>query len=182
MKKIALLIITIVMCVGLFSACGFFTLNNINDKANVDHKQYNGYRYAALSFIMNEGETFVVTDDLFSDWGIEYYKYEIYVPYVKTSNYTWRISDAFIIENNIIRATNSGFATLQIRFYRNERNEQGKKVTIVESVPFANIHVINESTMIPITTAQDLANIKNNLWGHYILLLHQINLAKRVEM
>lgn len=74
------------------------------------------------------------------------------------------------IENDTVRAENSGFAVVAANLYKKGLDNNGEKIILkVINVIIAEVYVINEETMIPITSAEDLANMKNDLDGHYIL-------------
>ena len=131
--------------------------------------------YKVLQPIMNAGETITVNKDSFKGldsyynaWGMdnidrfELWTYDLEDPRAGTREGVVTIND------NVITAANSGYTTVLASLYRNGK-WQGKNVTFKLDVHVAEIYVINEATMTHITTAQGLADMKDDLLGHYIL-------------
>ena len=68
------------------------------------------------------------------------------------------------IQNNVITAGVSGRVEIAATLRQSGRFNGDRWHVLV-----AHIHVINETTMTPVTTAQELADMNNNLKGHFIL-------------
>ncbi len=131
--------------------------------------------YRVLEPIMNAGETITVNKDSFKGldsyynaWGMDNIdRFELWTydyGHIKGGTREGVVT----IEDNVITAAKSGFTTVLASLYRKGKWE-GKNVTFKLDVRVAEIYVINEATMTHITTAQELADMKNDLGGHYIL-------------
>jgi len=169
-KKIALVLV-------LALTLGFSLMGCSGNKLPIVHATYIGdgdgvYRTADL--VMNAGEKLVVNQSHFNgleNWNMTgFNRLELSVDYETHEG-------VVSINNNVITAGNSGRAAVMATIHKNCRDENGKRVTFVLSqITFAFIRVVDEATMTPITTAQQLKDIELDLGGNYILKA-DINLA-----
>jgi hypothetical protein len=113
--------------------------------------------YEKLDLTLNAGETYTVDiNEHFKDTGIDFVKYELL-----SSN-----PDVVSINKNILTAVDSGMVEIQVTLYDKTSGGDG---LFAHFSTLGSIYVINEATMTPITTAQQLADIKNDMSGKYIL-------------
>ena len=120
-----------------------------------------------LPIIMNAGETLVVTRNHFEHLDVDFESFEIWVN-VENGIVGNPIENSAVVavDGNTIIAGNSGHvlisATLTMPREGSTQRHWG--------VWLAWIYVINENTMTHITTPEELANINDNLTGHFILM------------
>lgn len=165
MKKLTVLGIAVAM---LFSLTACSRLPVVYAECEGDS---NG-TYKSLGInIMNTGETLTISQNTFNgvdsnvktSWSVgKFDKFELF-----TFNETNK--GIVTIKDNTITAVNSGHTWVYANVYINGKDPSGRKVMLKWTVAVAEISVINEATMTPITTAQELADINNTLSGHYIL-------------
>ena len=167
MKKIKVLkaiisaavLMTILACSFIFTGCNLKVFNAAY------HGDGDG-EYKPLSLIMNAGEKLTIDRSHFNNLGnwnmANYDGFELEV--LEESH-----EGVVTIKKDVITAGNSGSATIMARLYAKGRDANGKKVLYTFGPSIAEIYVINEATMTEIRTAQQLADIKNDLGGNYIL-------------
>ncbi|MCL2862304.1 MAG: hypothetical protein FWE22_07845 [Firmicutes bacterium] len=119
--------------------------------------------YLPQCLVMNAGETLTINSSHFSDLDIEFESFELEAREETHEN-------VVTINGNVVTAANSGYARIIARLYQGREVIDGERVRSVWGVSVVYVHVINEETMIPITTAQELADMNSNLDGHFILM------------
>jgi hypothetical protein len=172
MKNTKLMTIFSFIIIILVSSLIFRNENNL-PIVEALYNDNNDGTFITQNLIMNSGDTLNVDKNAFD--GLEKY-------YKNMEAFGTDESDTFdlfileensesvvIIENASVIATNSGFSIVAANLYKKGLDQNGKKVIFKASIRIAEIYVINRETMIPITTAEDLANMRNDLDGHYIL-------------
>jgi len=116
-----------------------------------------------IPVVMNAGEELVINKEHFSHIEFEFEEFEIQT--------RWTDDDNVIeIVNNTITAHYSGIVHIYASLFSSPTTLNGRRVRIGRSAPVGYIYVINEETMTHITTAQELADMNNNLDGHFILM------------
>jgi len=125
----------------------------------------NSSEYDNLPTVMNAGESITITRAHFEHVTFEFEDFEVWVH----SENGIRIeghSSVMIVNNNTITAGDSGRVILAATLTQPREGNVVRKRHIF----LAEIYVINEDTMIHITTAEELQAINDNLDGHFILM------------
>ena len=174
-RKIAIGVVAIAMLFGtLFVATGCNGIQTVfawyeGDGAPIPQQ-----------LVMNAGETLTVSASHFQDLDFEFDRFELFVTNENGKSTFYGNMDNMIdngfrngyldlvsIQNNIITAVDNGFVEIVAVLW--EPRTSGR-VQSLRGVLVAHIHVINEATMTPITTPEELAAMNDNLSGHFILM------------
>jgi|GEM_PF-1039410 len=123
-----------------------------------------------LPTVMNAGETLTITRSHFDHLDIDFNRFEIWVhsengERILRSGCARPTSTVVSIRGNTITAGHSGHVMIAATLIGRENGLRRERNVWVTS-----LHVINEAIMTHITTPQELADINNNLDGHFILM------------
>ncbi|MCL2522577.1 MAG: hypothetical protein FWE36_06940 [Erysipelotrichales bacterium] len=164
-KKLKIILLSNLLFLSLMALSGCGT-NSIfawhGDSKEYDH----------LPTIMKANEKLTIEKSHFDNFNLEFDRFELWVHSENgISNIQngrvlpFENSSVVVIQDNIITAKDSGHVTIAASLIqsRNGSEEHHWGVFV------CSFFVINESTMNHISTAEDLANINNNLSGHFIL-------------
>jgi len=131
--------------------------------------------YDNFPIVMNAGETFTVNNSHLSRFSVSFETFEVWVSSengeVNLSEDGFRLlplenTTVVTIEGNTITAGHSGRVGIAVTLIRRRNGN----IIPHSGVHFAIIYVVNEDTMTHITTPQELADINNDLNGHFILM------------
>lgn len=150
MKKTIKAVVSVIALIILLSSAGC-------KKEPIHHYYVNSSanQRSHLILSMDVGETYTVESSLFNGWDIEFDRFEL----------TTGTKGVVAINKNIITAVSIGKRII----YAELVSRKGNVETHYTDLPVAEIYIIDEAVMTPITTAQQLADINNDLSGNYIL-------------
>lgn len=128
----------------------------------------NNSEYHPLQLIMNAGEKQSINTGHFKGLSIDFANIEKF-----NLGILYESSEKVVtIKDNAITAVNNGYAEVYAVIRERvpaEASNNGRAFIRVWEPNIAHIYVINEAAMTPITTAQQLAGMKNDLNGKYVL-------------
>ena len=117
-----------------------------------------------IPVVLNAGEALAIERTHFDEIDFEFERFELNIHSQRMQNAEG--SAVVTIQDNIITAKNSGHVTITATLIRNRNGNTVNQLGIF----VGSFYVVNEATMTHITTAQELADINNNLTGHFILM------------
>ncbi|MCL2522576.1 MAG: hypothetical protein FWE36_06935 [Erysipelotrichales bacterium] len=114
--------------------------------------------------VMNAGETLTIDKSYFAEIDFAFERFELWIH----SQRLQQTKDSSIVEikDNTITAKESGHVTIAATLIQSRVGNAINQLGVF----IGSFYIINESTMTHITTAEELANINNNLSDHFILM------------
>ena len=150
-----------VIVVMLFATIGLSGCSNIPSV----FAWYDGWgrEFGPTPLVMNAGETHIVTRAQFSFLDFEFERIELVVDNETHEN-------VVSIQNNTITAVNNGRALIIAYIHEGRVTVDGQRFNRTWMFFLGEVRVLNKASMTPITTAQDLADMNDNLEGNFILM------------
>ena len=157
LKKNILAIITalaMLLAVGAFIAC---------DNVNTVFAWYEGdTEYGSFQLVLNAGETYTVRHERFQFLPFDFERIELIV-------YSETHDNVVSVAGNVIAAVNNGRAEIIAHVHRGIVGFGGRRYYSISKFRIGEVRVLDEATMTEIWTAQDLADIGNDLGGSFVL-------------